>query len=128
MFYVGHFWWVGPEPEYGADPQKNGWFTCLAEADSVEEAGEKLRDLVEDLGSWYVGFEDVREVFLSAVVEVRKLPEAGVLAHFETNDRYGGMEAPVLPGVPLEFCAAFELEGVEGDGWVGHDAFAAFDG
>lgn len=115
MFYVGHFWWVGETSEIKTIATPTGWFTLIAEADSVEAAGEKFRELVEDLGSWYSGFDAVREVFVNGVVEVRRLPERGVLAHFETNDAYGSLEAPALPGVSGEFCVPYAPAEEEGE-------------
>lgn len=44
VLYVGHFWFV--EPELETEWIWTGWFTLLAEAESVESAEEKFYGLI----------------------------------------------------------------------------------
>lgn len=86
MLYVGYFSWVGEKPEILTEYWPNGKFSCLVEADSVDEAGRKLWFLVDDMRTWASPFEGVVAVHLETIVEVEKLPEQGVLAYFEEVD------------------------------------------
>jgi len=129
LFYVGHFSYIGPEPEFKAEGRETGWFTLLAEAESVDAAVEKFHDLLELLGSWFTGFETVAQVFLDEITEVNGLPSAGVLAHLHMypEDRFGHIAAS-LPGVPEEFCRSDgwgESGGEEGEGAV--ETFLSFE-
>lgn len=109
MFYVGHFSFDGPEPEFKAESRERGYFTCLVEADTVEGAVDKLRDLVGSLKSWFTGFEDVEDVYLDDVTEVERVPSEGALARFvhTYDDPPGATVFVSLPGVPREFCRSY---------------------
>jgi hypothetical protein len=79
----------------------------MAEAGSVEEAGEKFRDLIEAGKGTYTAFEDVETVFVDEVIEVKRLPEEGVLALFGVRgDPDEEHVVETLPGVPAEFCVS----------------------
>jgi hypothetical protein len=52
----------------------------------------------------------MESVFLEDVTEVKKLPSEGVLAHFHLQpDRDQGSIWMSLPGVPQEFCTAYNV-------------------
>lgn len=109
MLYVGHFSFLGPDPSDGTDYPETGWFTLFAEADSVDEAGDKFRDLIDDHAD-DESFEHVTDVFVESIVEVRKLPERGVLAQMQIIEPGGGsLTPPSLPGVSEEFCVAYTI-------------------
>jgi hypothetical protein len=108
MFYVGYFSWVGPKPEILTDHWPNGSFSCFVEADSVNEAGEKLQYLVADVKSWALLLQDVVHVHFDSIVEVKKLPELGILARIEDIDDERGRVFFTLPGVLPEFCRSYD--------------------
>jgi hypothetical protein len=106
LLYLGHFSF---DPRRGGeDAIEWGWFTCLVEAESPESAGEKFADLIISLGSSDT-LEYVGNVYLEDIIEVKKLPEKGVLVRYEahTGERAGTIST-TLPGVPQEFCVAYE--------------------
>lgn len=108
MLYIGHFSFEGPEPEFKAESREREWFTCIVEAQSVEEAVEKLRDLVGSLKSWFTSFEDVEDIYLDDITEVARMPAGGVLARFvHAYDDPPSLISTSLPGVPSEFCRSY---------------------
>ena len=108
MLYAGHFSFVGPRREALAEPRARGRFLLMAEAASIEEAGEKFRHLVERAKGTYASFEDVEVVWVDDVIGVRRLPEEGVLALFGVRlDPDEGYFTETLPGVPAEFCVSY---------------------
>jgi hypothetical protein len=111
MLYLGHFSFDPPESgsAIGSTDLGGGWFTCLCEADSADEAVKKFQDLIISLDDSFESFEHVGNVYFETAVEVRKLPEEGVLARFEqsTDDGMGSIST-ALPGVPPEACVAFD--------------------
>ncbi len=106
--YVGHFSFDGQRKDGPEAGPVNGWFTCIVEAESVEEAVEKLEDLVTAAGGWFASFESVEEVYLDDVTEVEAVPGKGVLTRFT---EYHGEPQPSistsLPNVPDEFCRSY---------------------
>ena len=109
MLYVGHFTFLGPKPEIRADPTPSGWFALVAEAESVGAAAEKFREHVEQAKGLFSFFEPVETVWLEDIVEIKRLPEEGVLTHFHLQpDDRGASVATALPGVSEEFCVAYD--------------------
>ncbi len=64
-----------------ADVPRHGYFTCLAEADSVEAAMKKFERLLRSLKKKEDVLDGVRWVYLDSCVEVEKMPVKGFLAH-----------------------------------------------
>lgn len=111
MLYLGHFTFGPPESgaAIGNTDLGGGWFTCLCEAESADEAVNKFQNLIVSLDDSFETFEDVGNVYFETAVEVRKLPEEGVLARFEHSTADGmGRISTALPGVPSEACMAFD--------------------
>ncbi len=82
MLYVGHFSFSAAPAE--GDEPSHGVFTCVAEADDVDVALEKLRTLVVRLKEEDDTLTGVTEVYLDSCVEVRSLPEAGLMTYWIT--------------------------------------------
>ena len=80
MLYLGHFsFTTAPTDE---DGPSHGVFTCCADADDVDSAIEKLRALVLRLKEDDDALDDVSEVYLDSCVEVRTMPEAGMMSYW----------------------------------------------
>ena len=81
MLYVGHFSFESLEEESDAFTveSKGGTFTCLVEADSLDDAADKFRDLIISHADSFEIFGSAGAVFIDAIIEVKKLPEEGVL-------------------------------------------------
>lgn len=75
--YVGHFSFDGHRMNEAMRERTKGWFTCVTEAESVEDAVEKLRELVAASKGLYVAFEEVDDVYLDDLIEVERVPERG---------------------------------------------------
>lgn len=83
MLYVGHFsFFKGAAPGSAADEPCHGYFTTIAEAESIDEAIAKFRTLIRTLHDDDEVLSGVHEVFLDACVECRSVPQSGFLAHF----------------------------------------------
>jgi hypothetical protein len=101
LFYAGRSSFEGPEQEYVAGSRERGWFTCIAEAESVDDVVDKFRELVGSLKSWFTSFEDVEDIFLDDITEVETVPrEGGVERRLHVGpDRAGGqLQVQVCPG------------------------------
>jgi hypothetical protein len=80
MLYLGHFsFTTAPTDE---DGPSHGVFTCCADAEGVDAALEKLRALVLRLKEEDDTLDDVSEVYLDSCVEVRTMPEAGMMSYW----------------------------------------------
>ena len=80
MLYLGHFsFTTAPTDE---DGPSHGVFTCCADAEDVDGALEKLRALVLRLKEEDDTLDDVSEVYLDSCVEVRTMPEAGMMSYW----------------------------------------------
>ena len=80
MLYAGHFSFTTAETE--EDGPSHGVFTCLAEAEDVDAALEKLRALIVRLKEEDDTLDGVTEVYLDSCVEVRSLPEPGLMTYW----------------------------------------------
>lgn len=80
MLYLGHFSFsAAPTDE---EPAAHGVFTCAAEAADIDAALDKLRGLVVRLKEEDDTLVGVTEVYLDSCVEVRTLPEAGLMSYW----------------------------------------------
>jgi hypothetical protein len=108
VLYVGHFWFVGPEPEL--EWTWTGWFTLLAEAESAQSAEEEFHELITRMKGRFEGFDSVVDVYAGDIIEAKEVPAQGVLAHFHENPEPGAQHmCTSLPGVPPEFCVSYSL-------------------
>lgn len=83
MLYVGHFSFLkGAASGSEADEASHGYFTTIADAESVDEAMAKFRALIQRLHDDSDVLNGVNEVFLDACIECRSVPQSGFLAHF----------------------------------------------
>lgn len=108
MLYMGHFSFVdSPQLEDGTSI---GAFQCVAEADDMDAALEKFKDIIVDLHTRGELFHEVNDIYLESCVEIRHIPAAGMLTHFQEwtiqCSRVGSISTD-LPGVAKDCAAAY---------------------
>jgi small nuclear ribonucleoprotein (snRNP)-like protein len=111
MLYLGHFSFEGERPEDSLIPgETGGWFTMLVEAEFADEALDKFTDLIESLDGRFEGFDEVRNIYLDDVTEIRELPPEGVLAHWTEYPALDvrGSISTTLPSAAPDGVAAFD--------------------
>jgi hypothetical protein len=112
MLYVGHFSLDGFE-----DKPRHGYLTSLVDAGSVDEALDRFRKLLEGFQGERDVFNDVASIYLDVVIQVKKVPPKGILAHMVT--RPGELSPAItsmLPDLDENYCEAYSVapEGEEG--------------
>lgn len=93
MFYIGHFSFNGFE-----ENPKHGYFTCLVDANNVDESLDRFRNLFSRLAKESEIFQDVSGVYLDVVTEVKEVPPVAFLAHMVT--RGGGLGPSISTSLP----------------------------
>jgi hypothetical protein len=93
MFYIGHFSFNGFEEQ-----PKHGYFTCLVNANSVEESLDRFKNLLSRLAKESETFRDVSSVYLDVVTEVKEVPPVAFLAHMVT--RGGELDLSISTSLP----------------------------
>ena len=84
MIYLGHFSFLKDDVENISDVALNhGNFTTIAEAENIDEALEKFKDLLGKLKDEGDVFEGVNDVFLDACVACITIPNSGFLSFFQ---------------------------------------------
>jgi hypothetical protein len=103
MVYFGHFsiWSDG-------NTSRRGYFTCVAEAESIGAALEKFRRLLRRHAGIGAIFSGVAEVDLDTCIESRLIPKRGFLAYYceELSERPGTISVS-LPGVGAKHAMAY---------------------
>lgn len=80
MLYEGHFSFEDHSRGSPAEPW-HGFFTCVAEAKSVDAAVVKFDRLIRALAKKQDLFDGVAEIYLDACIELRSLPKTGLLTY-----------------------------------------------
>jgi hypothetical protein len=80
MLYVGHFSFTAQAED--EETPSHGVFTCVADAADVDAALETLRELVVRLKNEDDVLDGVTQVFLDSCVEVRSMPETGLMTYW----------------------------------------------
>jgi hypothetical protein len=80
MLYVTHFSYEGPETN-----PVHGSFVCLAEAEDLDACLKKCHGLIADLHAKGDLDGNLRHIYLDAAVQVKAVPQAGVLTHMITR-------------------------------------------
>lgn len=117
MFYIGHFSFYGPE---GAEGATSGFFNCVAEADSPEEAVDKFGELLDTLKENDDVFDGVDDVFLDQCTEIKSVPELGFLDYWiavepEPTNTITTSLRGVDPSRVTAFVMGSDEEGEEGE-------------
>ena len=80
MRYMAHF-------SFDEDQhKKHGYFTMLLSAGNTEEAVRMMRDKIMALHDGTHAFDDVDEIYLDDIIEIRNFPERPVLMRYESMD------------------------------------------
>jgi hypothetical protein len=84
MIYFAHFSFVtaiGPRAPEQTEAW-HGYFTCVAEGESVEMALDKFEELVRRLRRLHKIFAGVDKVHLDTCIEIKSIPVRGFLAYY----------------------------------------------
>jgi len=134
MIFLGYFSFWGSSSKSGESNKEHGpccgYFSCVAEATSVEEAFEKFHALLRRLDHLYQLFTGVKEVHLESCIETKSIPQQGFLAYYyeEKGERQPAITTSLL-GVRENQACAYEWVGSDarkGDNWPGQP-FMVFD-
>jgi hypothetical protein len=130
--YVGHF-------SFSIDSKTDPWhgfFTLVANAQSIEQALEKFRLLLIEIRKDKKRgvLSDVKEVYLDTCIEVSRIPEAGLMTYFDSmhGEQPGGINIGPIGAPDDEGTAeAYHLgpddyEGTEQSGPVPSEPFLTF--
>lgn len=83
MIYLGSFSFMKTNVDLGdLGDVAHGYFTTIAEAEDVEDALMKFRDLIIKLHKEEDILDGVTEIFLDTCIECISIPESGFLGHF----------------------------------------------
>lgn len=125
MIYLAHFSF-----EISSGKKKHGYFTCVVDAEAIEAALEKIRTLLANLEHRRHTFETPVSIYLDDLIEIRKIPSEGVLAHMITREGpLKNAESHSLPGVDASFCQSFSVAATElGPDTAEISTFLTFEG
>jgi len=79
MNYLAHFLFSSPVGEN----RGFGYFTCITEAASSEEAMEKFEEQIYEISENSDLFDEVAAIYLEDIIEFSTLPNTAVLTRFE---------------------------------------------
>ena len=86
MVYLGHFSFDSHDSRVGERPGTwRGYFSCLAEAESVERALDKFDTLLRRVARTSTVFSEVEEVYLDSCIEIKSIPRNGFLAFYKES-------------------------------------------
>jgi len=86
MIYLGHFSFEDQDSVAPDHPAIwHGYFSCMAEADSVDKALDKFHALLRRLARTSTVFRGVREVYLDSCIEVRSIPKNGFMTYYKES-------------------------------------------
>jgi hypothetical protein len=110
MIYFGHFSFVTAST--GAHEQEevwHGYFTCVAQAESVELALAKFEALLRRLRRSHQIFTGVDRVHLDSCIEIKSIPVRGFLAYYceEKGQRQPAITTSLL-GVSAKHAAGYQ--------------------
>ena len=84
-------------------------FTCVVEADNVDQAQNRLRNLIFELRKKQELFGRARAIYLDDLIEIRKVPTGGFLGRYESRipgDELGSVSIS-LPGIDEADCRLY---------------------
>jgi hypothetical protein len=113
MVHLGHFSFFAAAVDSGGRQEPlHGYFTFVAEAESVEEALAKFEALILRLHRSHDIFTGVERVHLDSCIEIKSMPKRGFLAYYcEEKGKPLPAIATSLFGVGANYAASYE--------WIG---------
>lgn len=102
MLYIAHLSF-DPVKDAIKENQRHGHFTIVMEADDVDSAMEKAKSLIQSVHAKGYLFNPEMAIYLDVCVEVKSLPEQGLLTFFsmrEHNNADGGGVSAALVDAP----------------------------
>lgn len=111
MIYFAHFSF-----EHTKGRKKHGYFTCVVDAAHFEDAMEKIRRLLADLGRRQRVFDAPLSIYLDDLIEIGKVPSRGLMAHMITREGpLRSSESYSLPGMGPSAGRSFAVTASEKD-------------
>jgi len=107
MKYLGHFSFVG----YSEDETSHGLLSAVVSADDIDSATVRFHNLLEQKKNEADLFDSFTFIFLEDIIEIRELPEEGLIAHcirFEGEPL--SFKSRSIPGVSAGGCKCFRLD------------------
>ena len=82
MIYMGHFSFdeLGYEKEI-----RHGYFTCVVETDSAEEAANEFKELIFSLKRMNDIFSNIVTVYLEDIIEIRDIPRKAIVTRIQSS-------------------------------------------
>ena len=117
MVYLGHFSFESHHSVVPEGPASwHGYFSCMAEAESVERALDKFDALLRRLARTSTVFSEVAEVYLDSCIEIKSIPRNGFMTYYkETRSECKQSISTSLVGVSSNHqLAAYEFTGEQG--------------
>jgi hypothetical protein len=114
MVYLGHFSFESHDSALPKRPANwRRYFSCMAEAESVDRALDKFDALLRKLARTSTVFSEVEEVYLDSCIEIKSIPRNGFMAYYkETRSECNESISTALVGVrPNHHLAAYEYTG-----------------
>lgn len=127
MLYLGYF--TFPESRSDTRESRHGYFSCVVDADAIDDAMEKFEVLIRGLKRDDDLLDGVDQIYVDICVELLSVPATGLLANWASWD---GVETTFisrsLPGVPASMALAYDdrPDDVPDDAVVGVDPFIDF--
>ncbi len=108
MLYIGHFSFDETGAEQG---RRHGYFTCIADADNVDDAVDSFRSLIENSRAEKESFANIAAVYIEDVFEIRSVPEAATILRMQSSEG----EFPKSVSRTLPFT---ETDNIDAYGWA----------
>ena len=107
MLYLAHF----DFNENTGKDESHGYFTCVVEAENIDEALEKFETLLMEIRAKEDILADIDEVYLNVCVEIHSVPKAGFVANYTS---YSGAQTASIStsirGASEKQCVTYSYE------------------
>ena len=122
MLYVGHFSFKTKTAK-----KEKGHFTCMVESEDVKSAIVSFMKIITKAKEVNNLFSQGAEIYVDAIIEIRQIPDEGVLTYFEESisDVPGDLNATLLYP-PENNCTAYSFGKKVGDDEFEDLLFLAF--
>ncbi|PYS46865.1 MAG: hypothetical protein DMG13_29135 [Acidobacteria bacterium] len=118
MVYLGHFSFESHDPVIPTESlprglsRWRGYFSCMAEAESVERALNKFEVLLHRLARTSTVLIDVDEVYLDSCIEIKSIPKNAFMAYYkEMRGECQSLSTSLVGVGPNHHLVVYELTG-----------------